>query len=64
MISNSNDEHFFLIYSPNTLCLCSHLDLIVKNEIIDEEASESRRDDHHQTRTQYTSPYLNINSVQ
>ena len=46
------------------LSMCSHLDLIVKNEIIDEEASESRRDDHHQTWTGYTSPYLNMNFMQ
>ena len=46
------------VSSPNILRMCSHLDLIVKYEVIDEdaretseEASESRRDEHHQTRT-------------
>ena len=47
--------------------MCSHLDLIVKYEITDEDAnevSESRRDDYHQTRTLYTNPYLDMNFVQ
>ena len=49
----------------------SCLGLIVKYEITDEnakesseaieEASGSRRDDQHQMRTQYTSPYQNMN---
>ena len=48
----------FLSKSPKPLYMCSHLDIIVKYEITDEnakeameEASGSRGDDQHQTRT-------------
>ena len=49
------------------LTLCSCLDPIVKCKITNEDANEvneSRREDYHKIRTQYTSPYLNMNCVQ
>ena len=61
MISIFNGKVFKVetsISSPNILRMCSHLDLIVKYKIADEDAKESseeasgsRRDDHHQIRT-------------
>ena len=50
-----------------SLSLYSCLDPIVKYEITNKDAnevSESRREDYHEIRTQYTSPYLNMNCVQ
>ena len=56
-----------MLLAQLSLPLCSCLDPIVKYKIIKEginALSKSRREDYHEIRTQYTSPYLNMNCVQ
>ena len=56
-----------MLLAQISLSLCSCLDTIVKYKITNEdtnEVSEPTREDYHEIRTQYSSPYLNRNCVQ